>query len=143
MKAFRWPVPLNQLVWGGIVIPGHSKSIVAAFVASAVMAAGFAAPALANSVQPDNRGGGSAASTRTPIKHVVIIFGENESFDHYFATYPNAKNTEQPVFKADPDTPGVNGLSAAMLTNNPNLFNPKRLGREDAYTCSFNHDYTA
>ena len=122
--------------------PGHSKSIVAAFVASAVMAAGFAAPTLANSVQPDNRGGGSSA-TKTPIKHVVIIFGENESFDHYFATYPNAKNTEQPVFKADPDTPGVNGLSAAMLTNNPNLFNPKRLGREDAYTCSFNHDYTA
>jgi len=117
--------------------------MVAAFGASAVMAAGFAAPTQANSVQPDNRGGGSAAATRTPIKHVVIIFGENVSYDHYFATYPHAKNSEQPVFKADPDTPGANGLSAAMLTNNPNLFNPKRLGREDAYSCSFNHDYTA
>jgi phospholipase C len=29
------------------------------------------------------------------------------------------------------------------LTNNPNLFNPIRLSREDAYTCSLNHDYTA
>ena len=125
------------------MIYGYSKSIVAAFVASAVMAAGFAAPALAD-VEAMNRGGGNnGAPTKTPIKHVVIIFGENVSFDHYFATYPHAKNTEQPIFKADADTPDINGLSAGMLTNNPNLFNPKRLGREDAYTCSFNHDYTA
>ena len=26
------------------------------------------------------------------IKHVVVIFGENISFDHYFGTYPNALN---------------------------------------------------
>ena len=30
--------------------------------------------------------------TETPIKHLVIIFNENRSFDHYFATYPNATN---------------------------------------------------
>ena len=30
-------------------------------------------------------GGTSAA---TPIKHVVVIFQENVSFDHYFGTYP-------------------------------------------------------
>jgi phospholipase C len=129
------------------VNPGqqHSKSLVAAVVASIVMAGGLSAPAQ-STVTPDNRGGGGSGSsvpTKTPIKHVVIIFGENESFDHYFATYPNAKNTEQPIFKAAADTPAVNGLSAGLLTNNPNLFNPKRLGREDAYTCSFNHDYTA
>jgi phospholipase C len=28
--------------------------------------------------------------TNTPIKHVVAIFQENISFDHYFGTYPNA-----------------------------------------------------
>ena len=28
--------------------------------------------------------------TTTPIKHVVVIFQENISFDHYFGTYPNA-----------------------------------------------------
>ena len=30
--------------------------------------------------------------TTTPIKHVVVIFQENVSFDHYFATYPHAAN---------------------------------------------------
>ncbi|WP_027416752.1 alkaline phosphatase family protein [Aneurinibacillus terranovensis] len=33
-----------------------------------------------------------AVQTTTPIKHTVVIFGENVSFDHYFGTYPNAKN---------------------------------------------------
>jgi len=28
-----------------------------------------------------------AASTRTPIKHVIVIIGENRTFDHVFATY--------------------------------------------------------
>ena len=28
--------------------------------------------------------------TTTPIKHLVVIFQENVSFDHYFGTYPNA-----------------------------------------------------
>ena len=32
------------------------------------------------------------ANTTTPIKHVVVIFPENESFDHYFGTYPNASD---------------------------------------------------
>jgi phospholipase C len=27
-----------------------------------------------------------------PIKHLVVIFDENISFDHYFGTYPNALN---------------------------------------------------
>jgi phospholipase C len=29
----------------------------------------------------------SAAETRTPIQHVIVIIGENRSFDHVFATY--------------------------------------------------------
>ena len=33
-----------------------------------------------------------ALATATKIKHVVVIFGENISFDHYFGTYPNAQN---------------------------------------------------
>jgi phospholipase C len=34
-------------------------------------------------------GGGSDRSgqTATPIKHVIVIIGENRSFDHVFATY--------------------------------------------------------
>lgn len=36
-----------------------------------------------------NRGDGNSASskTRTPIKHVIVIIGENRTFDHIFATY--------------------------------------------------------
>src|SRR4051794_21807458 len=30
--------------------------------------------------------------TSTPIKHLVVIYDENVSFDHYFGTYPKAKN---------------------------------------------------
>jgi len=32
------------------------------------------------------------SSTKTPIQHVVVIFQENVSFDHYFGTYPHAFN---------------------------------------------------
>src|SRR5580698_5556945 len=40
------------------------------------------------------------------IKHVVVIFGENESFDHYFGTYPNALNGPgETAFTAATGTP--------------------------------------
>ena len=43
----------------------------------------------------DHSGGSRSGShTATPIKHVVVIFQENVSFDHYFGTYPNAANTD-------------------------------------------------
>ena len=43
---------------------------------------------------------------RSRIKHVVIIFQENASFDHYFATYPHATNPSgEPAFHALPGTP--------------------------------------
>jgi len=56
-------------------------------------------------------------ATATPIEHLVVIFQENVSFDHYFATYPNATNPHgEPAFHARPNTPNVNGLSGALLT---------------------------
>ena len=80
-------------------------------------------------------------STATPIKHLVIIFQENVSFDHYFATYPNAKNLpgERP-FYASPNTPSVNGLF--NNNTNPNLDNPFRIARSKASTCGNDHSYT-
>jgi phospholipase C len=49
--------------------------------------------------------------TTTPIKRIIVIFQENNSFDHYFGTYPNATNpTGQPTFIATPGTPTVNNL---------------------------------
>jgi len=57
--------------------------------------------------------------TTTPIRHVVVIFGENISFDQYFGTYPNATNPAgEPSFTAARDTPSVNGLTPELLTNN-------------------------
>jgi len=89
--------------------------------------------------------------TTTPIKHLVVIFQENVSFDHYFGTYPNALNLagEQP-FHAAPGAPTVNGLGPALLTHNPNLnganltgaTNPFRLSSSQASTADQDHDYT-
>jgi phospholipase C len=87
----------------------------------------------------------SDATTRTPIKQLVVIFQENHSFDNYFATYPNAKNpTGEPEFVAEDGTPTVNGLTGGLLTNNPNVANPQRLDRvaSDVVTCSNDHGYT-
>ena len=95
----------------------------------------------------------SNGSTATPIKHVVVIFGENISFDHYFGTYPNATNPKgEPSFHAKPGTPGVNGYTDGLLFHNPNKLNaavngagasnPFRLDRSQAATSDQDHDYT-
>src|SRR6202163_3148839 len=56
------------------------------------------------------------------IQHLVVIFNENISFDHYFGTYPVAKNPKgEPQFHAQPGTPAINGLNNALLNFNPNL----------------------
>ena len=82
------------------------------------------------------------AATTSPVKHVVVIFQENVSFDHYFATYPKAKNSAgEPAFHAAAGTPSVNGLSAELLTHNPNSHQPIRLSRAQNYTCDQDHDY--
>src|SRR5215510_8859486 len=80
--------------------------------------------------------------TETPIKHVIVLFQENISFDHYFGTYPNALNLPgEPVFHAAPGTPTVNGLTEALLAANPNKANPYRLPPSKAATCDMDHDY--
>ena len=91
-------------------------------------------------------------ATATPIQHLVVIFQENVSFDHYFGTYPNATNPAgEPAFHARPGTPTVNGFTSALLNSNPNLnplngngaTNPFRLDRSQAVTADQDHDYTA
>ncbi|HLZ60838.1 MAG TPA: alkaline phosphatase family protein [Ktedonosporobacter sp.] len=85
---------------------------------------------------------GNAANTKTPIEHIVVIFQENVSFDHYFATYPKAQNPAgEPAFTAADGTPSVNGLSGDLLTHNPNLANPQLLGPAQAITCDQDHNY--
>jgi len=84
--------------------------------------------------------------TATPIKHVVVIFQENVSFDHYFGTYPHAKaNNDGTTFfdHVKDDTPRANTLeSSGLLTNNPNGANPVRIDRSFAVTCDNDHAYT-
>ncbi len=119
-------------------------------------------PAATQSIQ-------DAAATTTPIKHLVVIFGENVSFDHYFGTYPNAQtgngepqftplaNTKMPVNLLNPtDLPTPTDLTQT----NPNQTNaqntaaglkpavptvaqllPFRLDRTQANTASQNHSY--
>jgi phospholipase C len=82
--------------------------------------------------------------TTTPIKHLVVIYQENVSFDHYFATYPYAANPPgEPRFDAAPNTPAVNGLNTVFLHGNPNATKPFRLSRAQAATCDMDHAYTA
>ncbi|HVH85892.1 MAG TPA: alkaline phosphatase family protein [Terriglobales bacterium] len=82
-------------------------------------------------------------ATTTPIKHVVVIFQENVSFDHYFATYPNAANTDGTPFYTAKETPTVNGLDESLLApNNPNSVQPFRFSHEQYETNSQDHGYT-
>jgi phospholipase C len=102
-------------------------------------------------------------NAQAAIKHVVIIFGENESFDHYFGTYPNAQNLSgETKFTSLAGTAIPNNYvsNPGLLTNNPNSLNqknnvttsgvatsvasgPYRQGPAQAWTGSQSHDYTA
>ena len=85
----------------------------------------------------------TAYSTSTPIQHLVVIYQENESFDHYFGVYPHARNPAgEPPFHPAPATPHANGLTTALLTHNPNRENPRRLSRTQLFPCDNDHTYT-
>jgi phospholipase C len=121
------------------------QKLIATSLATLLVAGTLPTPAFA-------AGFSGGAETATPIKHLVIIFQENVSFDHYFATYPVATNPPgEPRFWAAPGTPSVNGLAGTLLTNNPNATNPLnktgatnpfRLDRSQAATADQDHDYT-
>jgi phospholipase C len=107
----------------------------------------------------------AAFPTATKIKHLVVIFGENVSFDHYFATYPKATNPKgEPPFVAVDGTPAPNNLStpldatknfapltgvdllnanptAANGANDGGAANPFRLGHSEAATQDMGHNY--
>jgi phospholipase C len=135
---------------GAVVVMGAGAAIGAtAANATPTLAARLAAqfpgyhiPATASKVLYDH------TKTATPIKHLVVIFDENESFDHYFGTYPYAADTDGTPFVAKPGTPTVNGLYSEitstgpigpLLTDNPNEYNPQRLTPDEALTSDQNH----
>src|ERR1700756_3542311 len=99
-------------------------------------AAFFVATTGALSDDRDNDRDDHRVRTATPIKHLVVIFQENISYDHYFGTYPNAMNLPgETPFNAKRHTPVNNNLLTPLdvdhgfkplvggpnlLTNNPN-----------------------
>ncbi len=97
--------------------------------------------------------GPTSGTPTTVIKHVVVIFDENVSFDHYFGTYPVAANRPgEPPFTAAAGTALPDGLQGALITSNPNAknakngagaTNPFRLSRTQAATADQKHGYTA
>ncbi len=122
-------------------------------------------PALAHHKTRRRHAKASQSSARTPIRHVVEIFQENVSFDHYFGTYPHAANSDGQSFTAKPHTPAVDGLlpatasslppglrhSTNLLTSNPNSFPPQRLDSSSTglpgsaggqLTCDQDHNYS-
>ncbi|WP_424630545.1 phospholipase C [Bradyrhizobium sp. SYSU BS000235] len=129
------------------------KKILLSTVAIIAVAAGVSGSLAAKNdtqVSPQN-----AAKTATPIKHLVVIFGENRSYDHYFGTYPHATNPQgEPAFQGAANTPksnnfianptllSMNGNSSPAL-NGSDAANPFRLDRSQANTQSQNHAYTA
>ncbi|HTW67341.1 MAG TPA: alkaline phosphatase family protein [Bryobacteraceae bacterium] len=110
----------------------------------------------AASILPTLWASSPATTTTTPIKYVVVIFQENNSFDHYFGTYPNAlcplgtastpaicseypASGESP-FVPLPNTPSVNGITPAV--SNASAVAPFRLDRSQALTCDNSNAYT-
>ena len=78
------------------------------------------------STGPAGADGAASFLTTTPVKHLVVIFQENVSFDHYFGTYPYSADptTSAPtgLFRSTAKDPGgINNyiLTPALLTAKP------------------------
>ena len=126
------------------------REILAAALMGAMTFCPIMTPELANASNPVTKTRPPIGQAATPIKHLVVIFQENVSFDHYFGTYPNALNPAgEPRFVAAPGTPSINGLNDPLMYFNPNLnpangagaTNPFRLDRSQAATVDQDHDY--
>jgi phospholipase C len=78
----------------------------------------FANPAFART--PGNDGDDHRSHTETPIKHLIVLIGENRTFDHLFATYvspsgDSVKNLlSEHIINAD-GTPGKDFHKAAQF----------------------------
>src|ERR1700677_475344 len=91
----------------------------------------------ANEHPAQNHNHNNDGNTSSPIKHVIVIIGENRSFDHVFATYvPKHGQTvhnllSEGIIKAD-GTPGPNFAKAeqrAAVDQAPDAFllNPDKV----------------
>jgi phospholipase C len=143
----------------------RKRAFLLLLAAISVAGASVAVAQAATAGRSHRHGSGHSARTATPIKHVVVIFQENVSFDHYFGTYPRAANTDGHRFHAAKRTPAIDGLPPAkshslppnlrhstnLLTSNPNAAQPQRLdssptgvsgGPGGQLTCDQDHNYS-
>jgi phospholipase C len=120
----------------------HGRSVATRRAAAATVAGIAAAAAVGVGISQASPSG-HQDRTATPIEHLVVIYQENVSFDHYFASYPQAANPAgEPAFRAVRGTPTVNGLDETLnAPNNPNADQPFRLDRTQAETCDQDHTY--
>jgi phospholipase C len=111
----------------------YRGSLLCFAAAMGLSVAGFIATSRADDSQGNHA---ERMNTATPIKHLVVIFQENVSFDHYFGTYPKAQNNPgETPFKAKGSTPKrINNLltpldvtngfrplrNVDLINNNPN-----------------------
>jgi phospholipase C len=85
----------------------------------------------------------AAPLAKTPIRHLVVIFQENHSFDAYFATYPQARNPagsrrsmragHAVGQRADADFDRAQSQRLEAVSHRPPA----------SYTCDQDHEYTA
>src|SRR6476660_7388097 len=106
-------------------IPRRAHLITASLTAVVLSTAGATA-AFASAGGTAAHAGARGGTTATPIKHVVVIYDENVSFDHYFGTYPKAAGTDGTPFTAarfGPSTPGalelVSGQTHGVVSVDP------------------------
>lgn len=77
--------------------------------------------------------GGERAATRSPIKHTIILYQENISFDHYFGTFGHG---------ADGIPAGVQLSHIGTTGNTYGPYPPTALsGATQASTCDVDHGY--
>ena len=136
----RWMRRYTAILAAGVLAGGAAVGATVASASTSQTGADTANSAAAPATAPASYYK-VVAPARSPIKHLVVLFDENESFDHYFGTYPSAANTDGSKFYAKRGTPRVNGLTKSLLTHNPNSYNPERLTYEQALTCDQNHGY--
>ena len=96
--------------------PSHSRKMMASLLTLAIALGPNVTPAFAASGKAKPQANGTA----TPIQHLVVIFQENISFDHYFGTYPVAQNNpgETPFIASQHTPKSINNLVTPLDTTN-------------------------
>ena len=133
-----------QLRRVAVLIPVFATFAIAAYLPASAAGkesylANFRAPAVKGVTyrNPDK------LETTTPIKHIVVLFQENISFDHYFGTYPHAAN-----LPGETKWTAAKGHAQCQRPGpGPAHPQPKRVQSgsaqcQKALTCDQDHDYT-